>query len=525
VVSLDELADKVGMRLWESESALPPTSPLCEETFCIFNSDNYVAQSTIMSTFSKCDGNVLALVEATSRTNILNVKSHRRKRRIIIVYITDSASWATEVVSALLTESFPSLIFQFYLVTSVDQRGGRRYSIPPGHEQSDTSRYPDIFVISSVDEGIRDESKSDQLCHYKNKELGGYGVEYDGLLTWRDNCQQHIRESIEEINAENVLFINGEAVNIANLSSYLDFSHTPQDHFKGTHFRNYVILNGFKHRGVSDQVASVRRGNNNVDIKYLPNAATSFALTPSYMTDNFELITQDMDNSLTVEPLMSGVSLTNVRGRRWAASRLAEKSREVAYLYFRCDRPAREKMFNLLWSHDVTVDALGACGGHGYHRDVSKNDFNSFVSGRFSPGFAPQAIKMYKPYKFVIAFENTVMNGYITEKLTNAFLAHSVPIYYGAPDVGHYFNKQSFIDCRDFENIESCAAHVQRVSKDDSLYLSYLEAEPIKNVTNWCDFFQWQPIVRQDSRCNKFFQNNDITGNDITLSISNTFTL
>ncbi|MFM8697385.1 MAG: glycosyltransferase family 10 domain-containing protein, partial [Phycisphaerales bacterium] len=42
--------------------------------------------------------------------------------------------------------------------------------------------------------------------------------------------------------------------------------------------------------------------------------------------------------------------------------------------------------------------------------------------------------------RFAICFENTEAGGYTTEKLTDAFLARTVPIYWGNPDVARDFD-------------------------------------------------------------------------------------
>ena len=53
-------------------------------------------------------------------------------------------------------------------------------------------------------------------------------------------------------------------------------------------------------------------------------------------------------------------------------------------------------------------------------------------------------------YKFTIAFENDSKLGYNTEKLTDAMLAGSIPIYFGNPEVGRHFNTRSFINAHDY---------------------------------------------------------------------------
>ncbi|MES2377398.1 MAG: glycosyltransferase family 10 [Bacteroidota bacterium] len=54
------------------------------------------------------------------------------------------------------------------------------------------------------------------------------------------------------------------------------------------------------------------------------------------------------------------------------------------------------------------------------------------------------------PYKFTIAFENYMYPGYQTEKLYDAMMANSIPIYMGDPFVSDIFNTKSFINANDY---------------------------------------------------------------------------
>jgi len=54
------------------------------------------------------------------------------------------------------------------------------------------------------------------------------------------------------------------------------------------------------------------------------------------------------------------------------------------------------------------------------------------------------------PYKFTIAFENDIFPGYQTEKLYDAMIADSIPIYCGDPFVSDIFNPKSFINAAEY---------------------------------------------------------------------------
>lgn len=85
--------------------------------------------------------------------------------------------------------------------------------------------------------------------------------------------------------------------------------------------------------------------------------------------------------------------------------------------------------------------------------------------------------------KFTVAFENdtgadTDMRGYITEKIVEAFLAGTIPIYWGAPDIGEVFNKAAFLDRRDFASDEALIQRIAEIDKDDSVFKKMLR-EPV----------------------------------------------
>ncbi|NBV52362.1 MAG: hypothetical protein EBR83_02330, partial [Verrucomicrobia bacterium] len=77
-------------------------------------------------------------------------------------------------------------------------------------------------------------------------------------------------------------------------------------------------------------------------------------------------------------------------------------------------------------------------------------------------------------YKFTLAFENSVSDGYTTEKLVEPMLAGSLPIYWGNPQVALDFNPRSFIDVSAFPDFDAAIDHILKVDADDELYLSYL---------------------------------------------------
>jgi hypothetical protein len=111
------------------------------------------------------------------------------------------------------------------------------------------------------------------------------------------------------------------------------------------------------------------------------------------------------------------------------------------------------------------VDNLGRCYNNNY------KDSGKWTSNH----------ETYKPYKFVIAFENQEIEGYITEKLVCPMIARAIPIYLGGSDVTTYFNAKSFINVNDFTSFERCIEYIIRVDNNDVLYKSIMNEPYFKD--------------------------------------------
>lgn len=81
-------------------------------------------------------------------------------------------------------------------------------------------------------------------------------------------------------------------------------------------------------------------------------------------------------------------------------------------------------------------------------------------------------------FKFCIAFENSPILGYVTEKILNPMLAGCIPIYFGAPDINLHFNAKRFINVSDFASHEDCIKYILKVDSDPNLFKSIIN-EPI----------------------------------------------
>lgn len=77
-----------------------------------------------------------------------------------------------------------------------------------------------------------------------------------------------------------------------------------------------------------------------------------------------------------------------------------------------------------------------------------------------------ELIEMYKKCDFVFAMENCIEEGYISEKLGNAFYSGAIPIYWGASIVKEFFNSDSYINVSDFDSLEEVADYISNLSDE-----------------------------------------------------------
>ncbi|MFH0892355.1 MAG: glycosyltransferase family 10 [Candidatus Falkowbacteria bacterium] len=111
------------------------------------------------------------------------------------------------------------------------------------------------------------------------------------------------------------------------------------------------------------------------------------------------------------------------------------------------------------------------------------------------------------PYKYHIVLENSAQNDYWTEKLSDCFLAGAYPIYYGCPNIFHYFSKGSLAPI----NISKPAEAIKIIDRtiEGGLYeRSVAEIKKAKNLIldkynlfpMLCDLIEKMPLFTENSK-------------------------
>jgi hypothetical protein len=160
------------------------------------------------------------------------------------------------------------------------------------------------------------------------------------------------------------------------------------------------------------------------------------------------------------------VRVMNLRGRHprtlLSAQREAATDRDKFCLFmYRNQVALRENFFRILSSRSP-VEAPG-------------KSMNNAPAIGFD--WAEQMAHMGR-FRFTIAFENEATPGYTTEKLANAFIAGTVPIYWGDPLVGLDFNKDALLDLADFASQEELADAVMAIESDPAAWRR-LRSQPV----------------------------------------------
>lgn len=146
----------------------------------------------------------------------------------------------------------------------------------------------------------------------------------------------------------------------------------------------------------------------------------------------------------------------------------------------------RNKWVQRLHALGVTVHSYGACGPNhktveAHVRQCSKaNSGLDKMRAKYE-----EKICVQSTYKFTFAFENSIDESYVTEKIFDALMSGTLPVYLGAPNIDRFlptYNTQfkSIIKASDFKSPDQLAKYILKVANDQKLYNSYMlwRAEP-----------------------------------------------
>jgi hypothetical protein len=91
----------------------------------------------------------------------------------------------------------------------------------------------------------------------------------------------------------------------------------------------------------------------------------------------------------------------------------------------------------------------------------------------------PKKINALKNYMFSVVIENEKMDYLFTEKIIDCFITGTIPIYYGCPSIGNFFDIKGILT---FDNIEELKNIIEKI--DEQVYLNNLKS--IENNFELC---------------------------------------
>lgn len=119
-----------------------------------------------------------------------------------------------------------------------------------------------------------------------------------------------------------------------------------------------------------------------------------------------------------------------------------------------------------------------------HHFGKYKNNQVEVLPGNWH---SPELIQKMSEYKFVICFENSEYDAYITEKIINPLLANTIPIYWGNSRIGDYFNSDRILHLpkEDENSMDILISKIIGIDRDDNKYLRVVN-ESYHTVLNVC---------------------------------------
>lgn len=193
-------------------------------------------------------------------------------------------------------------------------------------------------------------------------------------------------------------------------------------------------------------------------------------------------------------------------------ARRPKNTREKFLIYANSHYVEYRERAALALSEIGTVDVLGKCQGNfEAHAEIEAFDETvkclPFEEGRRPAGInvIPDSsdgidrrrhnIELLSNYRFALVMENTAVDGYITEKIVDAFLSGAVPVYYGSRTVYDLFNPNAFV-FYDVENPQKALSRIRELEENPKEYEKVLNAPLLaKGEETVKTYFSWDETV------------------------------
>lgn len=117
-----------------------------------------------------------------------------------------------------------------------------------------------------------------------------------------------------------------------------------------------------------------------------------------------------------------------------------------------------------------------------YLRELSVHmSVDSYGSCHHTPGLPTNATfaEVVNDYHFVLVFENSILDDYVTDKYYEALTSDAVPVYLGAPNLSEFFpdpaSTKIVIETRHYPDPANLAKYLKLLAMNDKEYLEFFE--------------------------------------------------
>ncbi|KNC83771.1 hypothetical protein SARC_03995 [Sphaeroforma arctica JP610] len=132
--------------------------------------------------------------------------------------------------------------------------------------------------------------------------------------------------------------------------------------------------------------------------------------------------------------------------------------KEVTFLARNCQED-RTAMLDVIEPY-IHIAAIGSCRSNTeWDKNIPRSDKKA----------------MLRKYLFHFAWENGVVDDYVTEKVYHALASGTLPVYHGAKNIDSYVPEGSIIKMTDFASLDELGEYLNILAHDKEAYMKYHE--------------------------------------------------
>lgn len=113
------------------------------------------------------------------------------------------------------------------------------------------------------------------------------------------------------------------------------------------------------------------------------------------------------------------------------------------------------------------------------------------IFGRYNGRYVQDKVGTANNFKFNLCFENDLYPGYVTEKVLEAWLSESIPLYWG-DDAGGVLNPDAVVNLRDFSSMETFLDYVETLHRSPEK-MAKMIGQPLFSKN--CDYSKLQSFI------------------------------